>query len=45
MIYIPANNNICGSNMGVKVEYKAGKAYVGVSGSRPPDRSGRDSLR
>ena len=35
MIYIPANNNICGSNMGVKVEYRAGKAYVGVSGSRP----------
>ena len=35
MIYIPANNNMCSSNMGLKMEYKAGKAFVGITGSRP----------
>ncbi len=35
MIYIPANNNMCSSNMGVKVEYKAGKGFVGIGNSHP----------
>ena len=43
MIYIPANNNMCSSNMGVKVEYRAGKGFVGVP--KPPfHRSRRRSL-
>jgi alcohol dehydrogenase (cytochrome c) len=32
MIYIPANNNICGSSEGVEVTYSPGRAYVGVRG-------------
>jgi alcohol dehydrogenase (cytochrome c) len=35
MIYIPADNNMCSSNMGVKVEYRAGKGFVGVGNSHP----------
>jgi alcohol dehydrogenase (cytochrome c) len=31
MIYIPANNNMCSSNMGVKVEYRCG---AGLRGDR-----------
>jgi len=42
MIYIPANNNMCSSNMGVKVEYKPGKGFVGIGGSRPFTVSGAD---
>ena len=30
MIYVPANNNQCGSMMGVPVTYTAGKGYAGV---------------
>jgi alcohol dehydrogenase (cytochrome c) len=30
MIYVPANNNICGSTEGREVEYVAGKGYTGV---------------
>jgi alcohol dehydrogenase (cytochrome c) len=30
MIYIPANNNICGSTEGKDVEYVAGRNYTGV---------------
>ena len=32
MIYVPANNNLCGSSMGVAVTYTAGSAFVGVRG-------------
>ena len=32
MIYIPANNNICGAITGVPVEYSAGKSYAGARG-------------
>jgi len=42
MIYIPANNNMCGSNMGVKTEYKPGKPFVGIGGSRPFTVPGAD---
>ncbi len=42
MIYIPANNNICGSNMGTEVQYTPGKAFVGVGGSRPLTVPGAD---
>ncbi len=42
MIYIPANNNMCGSNMGVKVPYTAGKGFVGITGSRPFTVPGAD---
>jgi alcohol dehydrogenase (cytochrome c) len=30
MIYIPANNNICGSSTGKEVKYVAGSSYTGV---------------
>ena len=37
MIYIPANNNICGHNGGAEnVTYTAGKAFVGIKGGFPP---------
>ena len=42
LIYVPANNNMCSSNMGVKVEYKAGKGFVGIGGSRPFTVPGAD---
>jgi alcohol dehydrogenase (cytochrome c) len=42
MIYIPANNNMCSSNMGVKVEYKAGKGFVGIGNSHPFTLPGAD---
>jgi alcohol dehydrogenase (cytochrome c) len=35
MIYVPANTNICGSNMGVEVRYTPGSAFVGTGGSQP----------
>jgi alcohol dehydrogenase (cytochrome c) len=42
MIYIPANSNMCSSNLGAKVEYKPGKAFVGITGSRPFTIPGAD---
>jgi alcohol dehydrogenase (cytochrome c) len=42
MIYIPANNNMCSSNMGVKTEYRAGKPFVGIGGSKPFTVPGAD---
>jgi alcohol dehydrogenase (cytochrome c) len=42
MIYIPANNNMCSSNMGVKVEYRPGRGFVGIGGSQPFTRPGAD---
>jgi alcohol dehydrogenase (cytochrome c) len=42
MIYIPANNNMCSSNMGVKVEYRAGKGFVGIGNSHPFTVPGAD---
>lgn len=35
MLYVPANTNMCSANMGVKVEYKAGKGFVGIGNSTP----------
>ena len=35
MIYIPANNNLCGSNMGTQPTYTPGRPFVGIGGSRP----------
>jgi alcohol dehydrogenase (cytochrome c) len=32
MIYVPANNNLCGSMSGVPVTYTAGKAFTGAQG-------------
>jgi alcohol dehydrogenase (cytochrome c) len=32
MIYVPANNNLCGSSTGVEAVYTPGRAYVGVRG-------------
>jgi alcohol dehydrogenase (cytochrome c) len=40
MIYIPANNNLCGSNMGTQPTYTPGRPFVGISGSRPFIRPG-----
>jgi alcohol dehydrogenase (cytochrome c) len=43
MIYVPVNNNICGSNMGVEnIRYTPGKAYVGITGSQPFTVPGAD---
>ncbi len=42
MIYVPANNNLCGSNMGVDVQYVPGRAFTGVAESRPFFRPGAD---
>jgi len=42
MIYIPANNNMCSSNMGAKVQYTPGKGFVGITGSHPFTVSGAD---
>ena len=42
MIYVPANNNLCGSNSGVMPTYVPGRAFVGVSGSRPWAAPGAD---
>src|SRR5207237_821225 len=42
MIYLPANNNMCSSNMGVEVQYTPGKAFVGVGGSQPFTVPGAD---
>jgi alcohol dehydrogenase (cytochrome c) len=42
MIYVPANNNMCSSNMGTKVEYKPGRGFVGIGGSRPFTVPGAD---
>jgi alcohol dehydrogenase (cytochrome c) len=30
MIYVPANNNLCGSSTGIDAEYTPGKGYTGV---------------
>ncbi len=32
MMYVPANNNLCSSLMGVPVEYTPGKSFAGVQG-------------
>jgi alcohol dehydrogenase (cytochrome c) len=42
MIYIPANNNMCGSNLGVQMPYTPGKPFVGITGSRPFTVPGAD---
>jgi len=42
MIYVPANNNMCSANMGVKVEYRAGKGFVGIGNSTPFTVPGAD---
>jgi alcohol dehydrogenase (cytochrome c) len=36
MIYIPANDNLCGSSIGTEVEYKAGSAYTGTKDGAGP---------
>jgi alcohol dehydrogenase (cytochrome c) len=35
MIYIPANNNLCGSSVGVDVQYVAGRGYTGTGRGGP----------
>jgi alcohol dehydrogenase (cytochrome c) len=42
MIYVPVNNNLCGSNSGVVATYTPGRAFVGVSGSTPWAAPGAD---
>src|SRR5204862_2883869 len=42
MIYVPANNNLCGSSIGVATTYTPGRAFVGVSGSSPFVAPGAD---
>ena len=31
LLYIPANENLCGSSVGVEVEYQAGRSFTGAS--------------
>src|SRR6266853_1460533 len=42
MIYVPANNNICGSSTGTPVEYTAGRAFTGVQMGGAPSPAGAD---
>ena len=42
MIYIPANNNLCGGFTGVKVEYVAGRGYTGTSNNTSSFNPGAD---
>jgi alcohol dehydrogenase (cytochrome c) len=42
MIYIPANNNMCSSNMGGPVQYTPGRPFVGIQGSQPFTVAGAD---
>jgi glucose dehydrogenase len=44
LIYIPANNNLCGSNMGTQPQYTPGRPFVGIGGSRPFIRPGADHV-
>jgi alcohol dehydrogenase (cytochrome c) len=44
MIYIPANNGLCSSNMGVDVKYTPGRAFVGIGGSQPFVAPGVDHI-
>jgi alcohol dehydrogenase (cytochrome c) len=36
MIYIPANNNLCGALVGFPIEYERGKSFAGVRFGGPP---------
>src|SRR5262245_28046154 len=42
MIYVPANNNLCGGFMGVQVEYVAGRGFTGTSGNTSSYNPGAD---
>jgi alcohol dehydrogenase (cytochrome c) len=42
MIYIPANNNLCGSSTGVVATYTPGQAFVGSSSGRASVAPGGD---
>ncbi len=35
LVYIPANNNLCGTLTGVPVQYTRGQSFAGVQGGRP----------
>jgi alcohol dehydrogenase (cytochrome c) len=42
MIYIPANENLCASLTGLKIEYAAGKNFTGVQFGNAPAAAGAD---
>jgi alcohol dehydrogenase (cytochrome c) len=42
MIYVPANNNMCGSSSGTEIEYSAGKGFTGVKMAPMSVRPGAD---
>ena len=42
MIYVPVNNNLCGSGTGVEVEYSAGRSYTGNQGGPGAAAPGSD---
>jgi alcohol dehydrogenase (cytochrome c) len=44
MIYIPANNNLCGSLTGVAVKYEPGKSFAGTSGGGGSLNPGADHV-
>jgi alcohol dehydrogenase (cytochrome c) len=42
MIYVPANNNLCGTGSGVEVTYTAGRGYTGSQGGAAFTAPGAD---
>src|SRR5262245_1816219 len=42
MIYVPANNNLCGAAMGVEVQYTPGRGFTGSSGGGNSIKHGAD---
>ena len=42
MIYVPANNNVCGSSEGTMVTYTPGRNYAGVRMGGAPTPAGAD---
>ena len=44
MIYIPANNNLCGSMMGVPVTYTAGRGFAGTQSQPGALKPGADHV-
>jgi alcohol dehydrogenase (cytochrome c) len=42
MIYVPANNNLCGGYTGVEVQYVAGRGFTGTSANTSSARPGAE---
>ena len=44
MIYVPANNNLCGTSMGVEVTYEPGQRFTGARGGGATLAPGADHI-